>query len=125
MKRTRTILAVLLGMMLVASLVAVAQDAAKVGGTWEMTSQGRQGPMTSTLTIDQTGNKFKGTLKGARGESPLEGTVEGNKISFTIERETPNGKFTMNYTGTVDGDSIKGTVKMGENEREWTAKKQK
>ena len=125
MKRTSTILAVLLGIMLVTSLLAVAEDAAKVGGTWEMTSQGRQGPMTSTLTIDQSGNKFKGTLKGQRGETPIEGTVDGNKISFTIERDTPNGKFTMNYTGMVDGDSIKGTVKMGENEREWTAKKQK
>lgn len=125
MKRSSAILAVLIGMMLVVSLVAVAQDAAKVGGTWEMTSQGRQGPMTSTLTIDQTGNKFKGTLKGARGETPIEGTVDGNKIAFTVERETPNGKFTMNYTGTVDGDSIKGTAKMGEREMEWTAKKQK
>jgi len=125
MKRTSTIIAVILGTMLVLSLVAVAQDAAKVGGTWEMTSQGRQGPQTSTLTIDQTGNKFKGTLKGQRGEAPIEGTVDGNKIAFTIERDTPNGKFTMNYTGTVDGDNIKGTVKMGENEREWTAKKQK
>lgn len=125
MTRIRMILAVLLGMMLVLSLVAVAQDAAKVGGTWEMTSQGRQGPMTSTLTIDQSGNKFKGTLKGRMGETPIEGTVDGNKIAFTIERDTPNGKFTMNYTGTVDGDTMKGTVKMGENEREWSAKKQK
>ena len=125
MKRSQMVLGLLLVMMLALSLVAVAEDAAKVGGTWEMTSQGRQGPMTSTLTIDQSGNKFKGTLKGQRGETPLEGTVDGNKIAFTIERDTPNGKFTLNYTGTVDGDSIKGTVKMGENEREWTAKKQK
>jgi hypothetical protein len=125
MKKISTIVAVTLGLMLVLSLVAVAEDAAKVGGTWEMTSQGRQGAMTSTLTIDQTGNKIKGTLKGARGEAPLEGTVDGNKISFTIERETPNGKFTANYSGTVDGDAIKGTVKMGEREAEWTAKKQK
>jgi hypothetical protein len=119
------ILGVMLAMMLALSLVAVAEDAAKVGGTWEMTSQGRQGPMTSTLTIDQSGNKFKGTLKGQRGETPIEGTVDGNKISFTIERETPNGKMTMNYTGTVDGDNMKGTVKVMDNEREWTAKKQK
>lgn len=125
MKRSQMVLGLLLVMMLALSLVAVAEDAAKVGGTWEMTSQGRQGPMTSTLTIDQSGNKFKGTLKGQRGETPIEGTVDGNKISFTVERDTPNGKFTLNYTGTVDGDSIKGTVKMGENEREWTAKKQK
>ena len=125
MKRTSIMIAVILGMVLAMSSLAVAEDAAKVGGTWEMTSQGRQGPQTSTLTIDQTGNKFKGTLKGARGEAPLEGTVDANKISFTVERDTPNGKFTINYTGTVDGDSIKGTAKMGERETEWTAKKQK
>lgn len=125
MKRTSTILGVLLGMMLALSMAAFAEDAAKVGGTWEMSMQGRQGTMTQTLTIDQSGNKFKGTLKGQRGETPIEGTVDGNKINFTVERETPNGKFTMNYTGTVDGDNIKGTVKMGENERDWTAKKQK
>ncbi len=119
------VVAMLAGMLILLSLVAVAEDAAKVGGTWEMSMQGRQGTMTQTLTIDQSGNKFKGTLKGQRGETPIEGTVDGNKISFTVERETPNGKFTMNYTGTVDGDNIKGTVKMGENDREWTAKKQK
>ncbi len=125
MNRTITIIAAILASLLLLSLGAMADDPANVGGTWEMTSQGRQGPMTSTLTIDQSGNKFKGTLKGRMGETPIEGTVDGNKIAFTVERETPNGKFTMNYTGTVDGDNIKGTVKMGENEREWTAKKQK
>ena len=125
MKRTTTIIAAILATMFLLSVVALAEDPAKVGGTWEMTSQGRQGPVTSTLTIDQSGGKFKGTLKGRMGETPIEGTVDGNKIAFTIERDTPNGKFTMNYSGTVDGDNIKGTIKMGENEREWTAKKQK
>ena len=125
MKRAGTIIALIMACMLVFSLSATAEDAAKVGGTWEMTMQGRQGTMTNTLTIDQSGNKFKGTLKGQRGETPIEGTVDGNKIAFTVERETPNGKMTMNYTGTVDGDNIKGTVKIMDNEREWTAKKQK
>lgn len=124
MKRTSTILAFLLGMMFALSIAAFAEDA-KVGGTWEMSMQGRQGMMTQTLTIDQSGNKFKGTMKGQRGETPVEGTVDGNKISFTVERETPNGKMTLNYSGTVDGDNIKGTVKVNDNEREWTAKKQK
>ena len=123
MKKTSTMIAVLLGTMLALSLVVLAQDAAKVGGTWEMSMQGRQGPVTNTLTIEQTGNKFKGTLKTQRGETPVEGTVDGNKISFNVERETPNGKFTQEFTGTVDGDSIKGTVKMGEREMDWTAKK--
>lgn len=123
MKRTITVLAVVLGMVLAMSMVVMADDAAKVGGTWEMTMQGRQGPITNTLTIEQSGDTFKGTLKTMRGETPVEGKVDGNKVSFTIERETPNGKFTQDFSGTVDGDSIKGTVKMGERELEWTAKK--
>jgi len=123
MKRNIFLVAVVLGMMLAISSAAFAADVAKVGGTWEMTMQGRQGPITNTLTIDQTDNTFKGTLKTMRGETPVEGKVDGNKISFTIERDTPNGKFTQDFSGTVDGDSIKGTVKMGEREMDWTAKK--
>lgn len=123
MKRNFLIAAVVLGITLALCSAAFADDAAKVGGTWEITMQGRQGPITNTLTIDQSGNTFKGTLKTMRGETPVEGKVDGNKISFTIERETPNGKFTQEYSGTVDGDSIKGTVKMGEREMDWTAKK--
>jgi hypothetical protein len=123
MKRNILLVAVVLGTMLAISSAAFAADAAKVGGTWEMTMQGRQGPITNTLTIDQTDNTFKGTLKTMRGETPVEGKVDGNKISFSIERDTPNGKFTQDFSGTVDGDSIKGTVKMGEREMDWTAKK--
>ncbi|MGH9642373.1 MAG: hypothetical protein ACRD3Q_08090 [Terriglobales bacterium] len=123
MKKKISLVAVMLGMFLAMSMVALADDAAKVGGTWEMTMQGRQGPVTNTLTIDQSGNTFKWTLKTMRGETPVEGKIDGNKISFNIERDTPNGKFTQEFSGTVDGDSIKGTVKMGEREMDWTAKK--
>ena len=38
--------------------------------------------------------------------------------------ETPRGDFTIVYKATVDGDTMAGTVAMGERgEREWTAKK--
>jgi hypothetical protein len=100
-----------------------AQEAANVAGTWEMTSQGPRGPMTQTLTIQQDGGKIKGTLKGMRGETPFEGTVEGNKIHFTITRETKNGTMTMEYSATVDGDSMKGTTHSDFGDREWTAKR--
>lgn len=88
-----------------------AADSANVAGTWELTSEGRNGPMTSTLTLTQDGTTIKGTLTGRRGDTPVQGTVTGNKVSFTVKRQTPNGDaFVMEYTGTVDGDSIKGTV---------------
>lgn len=128
MKRNAYLLAFALacGMLLTCVGWARATDEpTNVAGTWEMSSQGRNGPMTQTLTIQQDGSKIKGTLTGPRGESPFEGTVTGNKISFTVKRDTPNGTFTLEYAGTVDGDSMKGTVHSERFDREWTAKRTK
>ena len=100
---------------------ALAQD---VSGEWELSSEGRQGPQTQTITIVQDGEKITVTMEGRQGEMSGEGTIKDNKIEWKITMETPRGDFTMTYTGTVDGDSMTGTVGMGERAgREWTAKK--
>ena len=102
-----------------------ADEPAKVDGKWEMTSEGQNGPMTSTLTIQQVGGTIKGTLSGRRGDAPLEGTVTGNKVSFTVKRQTQNGDtMVMEYTATVDGDSMKGKVHSERfGDRDFTAKR--
>jgi len=126
MKRNAYILAFALacGVSLMWGGRAIAADEpAKVAGTWEMSVEGPRGTFTQTLTIQQEGSSIKGTLTGRRGESPLEGSVTGNKISFTVQRETPNGTFTLEYAGTVDGDSMKGTVHSERFDGEWTAKR--
>jgi hypothetical protein len=126
MKRTAICLVVLCAFALVSAMGAQAPaDASKVAGSWEMTSEGPQGMVTQTLTIEQDGSKIKGTIKGQRGETPFEGAIDGNKISFTVKRQTPNGDITIEYSGTVDGDSIKGTVKSPRGERPWNAKRSK
>jgi hypothetical protein len=104
-----------------------AADAADVAGSWELSSQGQNGPMTSTLTIQQDGGTIKGTLKGRRGDAPLEGTVTGNNVSFTVKRQDQNGKtMVMEYTATVDGDSLKGKVHSERfGDRDFTAKRTK
>ncbi len=124
MKKNAILLAALGIFTMAFALVAAAQAPAKVDGSWDLTMQGPNGGFTQTVVFQQDGNKIKGTAKGRRGESPLEGTIDGNKIQFKITRQTPNGEQrTVEYTGTVDGDSIKGTMKMGDTEREWTAKR--
>lgn len=101
-----------------------AQEPANIAGAWELSMQGRRGTMTQTLTIKQDGGKITGTLKNPRGESNLEGTVEGNKIHFTVKRQTPRGEMTMEYSGTVDGSTMKGKMEAGRFGGDWTAKKQ-
>lgn len=110
--------AVLMGM----ATVALAQG--KIDGKWESSMQGPQGnAITQTYTFKTDGNKLTGTVSGRRGDTPLEGTVDGNKITFSVTRQTQNGEMKMSYSGTVDGDSIKGTVQVGDNSRDWTAKR--
>jgi hypothetical protein len=125
MKRNAILLSVFGVFALAFALAAGAQDAARVDGNWQLSMQGGQGNFTQTLSLQQDGVSIKGTAKGQRGESPVEGKVDGNKIHFIIHRQTPNGERLLEYTGTVDGDSMKGTAKFGENEREWTATRSK
>ena len=122
------VLAFACGLLLICAGSAFAADTpTNVAGAWELTSEGRNGPMTQTLTITQDGAAIKGTLKGQRGEAPLEGTVAGSKITFSVTRTNQDGdKMVMEYTGTVDGDSIKGKVHSERfGERDFTAKRTK
>ena len=102
-----------------------ADEPAKVTGSWEMSAETPRGTMTQTLTLQQDGSTLKGTLKGQRGEAPVTGSVTGNKISFTVTRDTPNGSFTIEYSGTVEGDSMTGTAHSERFDGKWTAKRGK
>jgi hypothetical protein len=124
MKRNMFLLAGLCVFALAPALIAGAGDEpANVAGRWEMTAGGRQGNITQTLTIEQDGDKIKGTLKGPRAETPFEGSVKGNQVHFTVRRETPRGEMTVEYTGNVEGDSMKGTMPGGRFNGDWSARR--
>lgn len=100
--------------MLLATPPAFAADTAKVAGDWNLTVEGPNGTGTPTANFKQDGENLTGTYKGRFGESPLNGSIKGNAIKFTVSITTPNGDIQLEYAGTVDGDSMKGTVKFGE-----------
>jgi hypothetical protein len=115
----------LIAMTVLGSRLTAADAPAQVAGTWKMSVETPRGTNDQTLTIQQDGGTIKGTVVGTRGESPIAGTVDGSKVSFTLKRETPNGTFTLEYTGTVDGDSMTGTVHSERFDGKWTAKRGK
>lgn len=95
-----------------------------VTGKWELTSETPRGMMTSTLVFEQDGTELKGTLEGQRGTVEFDGgTVEGNTISFTMVRSGQGRTFEMAYTGTVEGDTMNGTMSTPRGEQPWTAKR--
>jgi hypothetical protein len=109
------------------AVAALAVWAADISGTWEFSSPGRGGEMmTRDITIKQEGAKITVTFPPFReGMEPMvgEGTLEGNAIQWTFVRQTPQGEMKMEYKGTVEGDTMKGTTMRRDQEVEWTAKK--
>jgi hypothetical protein len=103
--------------------LVAADEPAKVAGTWQISVETPRGTNDQTLTLEQDGANLKGTLSGRRGDTPIEGKVDGNKISFTVKRETPNGTFTLEYSGTAEGDSMTGTVHSDRFDGKWTGKR--
>lgn len=107
-----------------------AQTAAKpavVRGAWQVSMQGHGTAMLlQTLALQQTGATINGTLKAPQGDAvPVRGKVTGQNISFSVKRHTPDGDVTQEFAGTVNGDSIKGTVTQGQFHVDWSAARPK
>jgi hypothetical protein len=131
MKQARVFLASALLALLTAAPVsgqeAEQERAVDVSGVWEITSETPRGTMTRKVTFEQDGSSLNGTMETQMGTVPIQnGLVEGNKISFTVVFSRGDRSFEMTYSGTVDGDTAKGTVQMPRGGKvEWTAKRVK
>jgi hypothetical protein len=89
------------------------KPAATMTGTWLIEANHSAGTSTPTAMITQTGEKLSGKYVGSYGEAPLTGTIKGSEFTFTVEIGTEQ-KVAVVYTGTLDGDTIKGSLTMGE-----------
>ena len=68
--------------------------------------------------------KLSGHYSGQLGEAPLAGTLKGNAIEFTIDVSVQGTDVHIVYSGTVEKDSMKGKVKLGDfGDGSFTAKK--
>lgn len=102
------------------ALPAVADDKVDVTGTWDMEIEigGQTG--TPVFTFKQDGEKLTGKYKGQFGEADVTGKLKGKDIEFSFE--TQGAK--IEYKGTVDKDTMKGTADYaGQATGEWKAKK--
>jgi hypothetical protein len=80
-----------------------------------------------TLAFVQDGAKLTGSYTGRYGEFPLEGSVDGRKLAFTVYLRTDSGDSTMSFVGEVaeDGRTMKGIATIeGLGDATWSAKRQ-
>jgi len=84
-----------------------------VDGKWEIVINSPLGAQKATLDIATNGGTLTGTQTAQQGSGPLEnGKVDGNTVSWSAKITTPM-PLTLDFTGTVDGDKLSGSVKAG------------
>lgn len=89
-------------------------DKPNVTGAWDVTVETDAGSGNPSFTFKQEGEKLTGTYKGAFGEAPVEGTVKGNLINFSVKVNAQGVDAVITYSGTVEKDSMKGKVSLGD-----------
>ncbi len=102
--------------LLMCSLALAADAPANVAGTWKIAVTGGAGSAEQTIVLTQDANKITGTFRGPRQSGPLQGTVDGNNISFHVATRVP-----LDYKGTVDGNTMKGTLTGNGKTGDWSA----
>ena len=101
-----------------------AETRVDVSGTWTFQVEFSGGSGTPTMTFKQDGEKLTGHYSGQLGEAPLTGTIKGTAIEFAIDVDVQGTAAHIVYSGTVEKDAMKGTVKLGDfGEGTFTAKK--
>jgi hypothetical protein len=84
-------------------------------GTWVLELKTAGGGGTPTVTLKQEGEKLSGQYSSQMvGEAPVTGSVKGSDFTFQFNASIQGNTIAIVYTGTVDGDTMKGTVKLGD-----------
>ena len=101
-----------------------AAKATDVTGTWELNVESPMGSRASDAVFTQSGETLGGKMVSARGEVPLTGTIKGDAVTFGINVNVQGQNLQIDYTGTVTGDTMSGTVVFGSfGDGKWTGKK--
>lgn len=100
-------------------LCALPVRAGDASGKWKAEFDTQVGPQKYTFDLKVEGEKLTGKAQfermGEKGEVDLqEGKVEGDQISFVEPLEIQGNQVRIEYTGTVKGDEIAFTRKVGE-----------
>ena len=98
-----------------AALTLWVSFAADIDGKWTAQVEGRNGTRTETLMLKADGGTLTGSVGGGRGGSIeiSNGTIDGDKVSFTVVREFGENKITQEYKGTLSGSELKLTMSGG------------
>jgi hypothetical protein len=84
-------------------------------GKWEVSMSTPMGAQAATLDLKEDGGALTGTMSAAMAPDAIEvtdGTVDGNDLTWKAAMTQPM-PITLEFSATIDGDSISGNVKLG------------
>ncbi|MEO8679705.1 MAG: hypothetical protein ABI665_11705 [Vicinamibacterales bacterium] len=105
--RATVVMAIVAGAMAVSPVLA---QGVNVTGTWAFNVTTDQGGGTPTMNFKQDGEKLTGHYEGQLGAADLAGTVKGSAIHFTFTLDVQGQQAPVTYDGTVEKDTMKGTM---------------
>jgi len=84
-----------------------------VDGTWRIAMETPLGTRNATLSLATGGGGLTGKMSGEAGSTDIsDGKVNGNQVSFSVDITDPM-PMTLEFSATVDGDKLSGSVKLG------------
>lgn len=90
---------------------AAAAPSVDVTGRWNLTLEVQGQKLPVTLDLRQNGAAVSGSLDSTLGKGTISGgKISGNKLTSVAKTEMQGQAVELNLTGTVDGDTMKGTI---------------
>lgn len=81
-------------------------------GNWKITINTPMGAQEVMATITTSGDTFTGTTEARGQQQTVSGKVDGDTLTWSSQITQPM-PMTLEFTATVAGDSMTGSVKLG------------
>ena len=121
----KTIASVVLAACLAVPAAAAAQSPATpadAAGTWNASFTTQNGVVPATLKLQKSGDKMTGTIASDQGQTEVEAAVKEKTLTVWFNFPTNGNVIPIEMTGTLDGDSVKGSFTAGGSPAgDWTA----
>jgi hypothetical protein len=91
-----------------------AAPAANLSGRWEVSMEFFSSKSRHSLFLMQEGNRISGSHQGDFAVRDIFGTIEGDQVKLRSQLSAPGDSVSFIFAGALSGDTISGSVYMGE-----------
>lgn len=86
-----------------------------IDGTYKYNQSTPMGPVEGEFVLTSDGSSLAGSVSSKFGKEPIQnGTIDGEKLTWTITAKGPMGEMEIKYDAVVNGDKMQGKAKAGQ-----------